>query len=124
MRLAGKVARGYEIDDFKHAFERYLPPVRKAATTVTSVTYEGKNVTAPSNVAASGVTDQGHSVTASSTNVTAPMIEGVTQIPLVKQPFVAGVTAVTRFLGNGAEGSEDQLIEEAKRLFNAVPAQT
>jgi Protein of unknown function (DUF3631)/BT4734-like, N-terminal domain len=75
IRLSDKVARGYEIDDFKHAFERYLPPPEKA---VTSVTYEGTNVTAPNNV-------------------TTPGAKGVTQIPLVEPPFVTGVTAVTPF---------------------------
>lgn len=119
IRLAGKVARGYEIDDFRHAFERYLPPVGKAATTVTSVTYEGENVTALSNVAASGITDQGHNVTASSTNVTAPGAKGVTQIPLVERPFVTGVTAVTPFRGGEGNAAEDRLIDEAKHLFNA-----
>jgi hypothetical protein len=99
IRLSDKVARGYEIDDFKHAFERYLPSPGKAVTTVT---YEGKNVTA------------------SSTNVTAPGAKGVTQIPLVERPFVTGVTAVTPFREGEGDGAEDRLIEEAKRLFNAV----
>jgi hypothetical protein len=81
IRLSDKVARGYAIDDFKHAFERYLPPPEKAVTSVTSVTsvtYEGTNVTAPNNV-------------------TTPGAKGVTQIPLVEPPFVTGVTAVTPF---------------------------
>jgi hypothetical protein len=99
LRLPDKVARGYEIDDFKHAFERYLPPPGKAVTSVTSVTYEAKNVTV-------------------SDNVTAPGTQGVTRNPLVERPFVTGVTAVTPFRGRGAEGL---IIEEAKRLFNAVP---
>jgi hypothetical protein len=122
IRLSGKVARGYEIDDFRHAFERYLPPVGKAATAATTVTYQGENVTAPSHVAASGVTDQAHTVTVSSTNVAAPATQGTTQSPLVKQPFVAGVAAVTPFGGKGEDEAGDQLIEEAQRLFNATPA--
>jgi hypothetical protein len=132
IRLSDKVARGYEIDDFKHAFERYLPPPEKAVTSVTSVTYEGKSVTAPDNVTALGVTngvsgrdgsgsDNLRNVTAASTNVTAPGAKGVTQIPLVERPFVTGVTAVTPFPGSGREAAEDPLIEETKRLFNAVP---
>jgi hypothetical protein len=93
LRLPDKVARGYEIDDFKHAFERYLPLPGKA---VTSVTYEGKNVTAPG-------------------------AKGVTKIPLVEPTFVTGVTAVTPFREGEGDGAEDPLIEEAMRLFNAVP---
>jgi hypothetical protein len=131
IRLSDKVARGYEIDDFKHAFERYLPSPGKAVTTVTTVTYEGKNVTASDNVTALGVTSGGsgcngsvdrklENVTASSTNVTAPGAKGVTQIPLVERPFVTGVTAVTPFREGEGDGAEDRLIEEAKRLFNAV----
>jgi hypothetical protein len=133
IRLSDKVARGYEIDDFKHAFERYLPPPEKAVTTVTTVTYEGKNVTAPDNVTALGVTSGGYgrngssddkleNVTVSSTNVTAPEAKGVTQIPLVEQPFVTGVTAVTPSLGTGGEPEEDPLIQDAIRLFNASPS--
>jgi hypothetical protein len=133
IRLSDKVARGYEIDDFKHAFERYLPPPGKAVTSVTSVTYEGKPVTASDNVTAPGVTSDDYggngsgsdnlgNVTALSTNVTAPVAEGVTRNPLVERPFVTDVTRVTPFREGEGDGAEDRLIEEAKCLFNAVPA--
>jgi hypothetical protein len=133
IRLSDKIARGYEIDDFKHAFEHYLPPPEKAVTSVTSVTYEGKPVTASDNVTAPGVTSDGYggngsgsdnlgNVTALSTNVTAPVAEGVTRNPLVERPFVTDVTGVTPFREGERDGAEDRLIEEAKRLFNAVPA--
>ena len=133
IRLSDKVARGYEIGDFKHAFERYLPPPEKAVTSVTTVTYERKPVTAQDNVTALGVTNGGsghngsvadtlENVTASSTNVTAPQAKGVTQIPLVERPFVTGVTAVTPFREGEGDGAEDRLIEDAKHVFNAAPA--
>jgi len=128
LRLSDKVARGYEIHDFKHAFEHYLPPPEKAVTSVTTVTYEGKLVTAQDNVTALGVTNGGsvadtlENVTASSTNVTAPQAKGVTQIPLVERPFVTGVTAVTPFREGERDGAEDRLIEDAKHVFNAAPA--
>jgi hypothetical protein len=109
IRLSDKVARGYEIDDFKHAFERYLPPPEKAVTSVTTVTYEGKNVTASDNVTALGVTNSGSgcsgSVDDKLENVTAPGAKGVTQIPLVERPFVTGVTAVTFFREGEGEWS-------------------
>jgi hypothetical protein len=131
LRLSDKVARGYEIDDFKHAFERYLPPPGKAVTSVTSVTSEGKPVTASDNVTALGVTsgDSGHNgsvddklddVTASSTNVAGLRPKGVTKIPLVEPSFVTAVTAVTPFREGEGDGAEDRLIDQAKLLFNAV----
>jgi hypothetical protein len=66
--------------------------------------------------------DKLEDVTATSTHVTAPDGKAVTQIPLVERPFVTGVTDVTPFPESGREAAEDPLIEEAKRLFNAVPA--
>jgi hypothetical protein len=135
IRLSEKVARGYEIDDFKHAFERYLPPLEKAVTSVTSVTSDGKNVTAPNNVTALGVTSGGsghngavndklENVTASSTNVTAPATQGVTQIPLVERPFVTDVTGVTPFSVRGVHRpfgiTWGQCLAESTAVFKAT----
>jgi putative DNA primase/helicase len=50
--IGDESAKGYEVGDFKQAFDRYLPCPEKAVIAVTAVTHEGKNVTALNNVTA------------------------------------------------------------------------
>jgi len=122
IRMPEGVVKGYELSDFKHVFDRYLPPPEKPVTTVTTVTYEAENVTASSNVTAQGVASGATNVTTPSRNVTAPVATAVTGTPLVTEPNVTGVTDVTAFLDKESGRAEDRFIEEATRLFNAVPS--
>lgn len=77
VRVGDETSKGFCRADFEAEWERYFPPPpERAVTSVTSVTYEGKNVTA-------------------APNVTADLQKGVTRSSLVKDPDVTAVTAVT-----------------------------
>jgi hypothetical protein len=90
VRVGDETSKGFCRADFKAEWERFFPPPpEKAVTSVTSVTYEGKNVTA-------------------APNVTADLQKGVTQSPLVKSPDVTAVTTVTAVTAvtHGGQGPE------------------
>jgi hypothetical protein len=53
IRIGDESAKGYEVGDFKQAFDRYVLTPVEAVTAVTAVTHEGKNVTASNSVTAS-----------------------------------------------------------------------
>lgn len=125
IRLPDGVVKGFEIDDFKHAFERYLPPLLENGYSGNAVTSEGKTVTAPGVVSASGVINEGASVTAPSSKVTASGTIAVTQNRVVKKQSVTDVTNVTPFQGFGIHRPPGmtamQFLTELAAAFNASP---
>jgi hypothetical protein len=89
IRLAGEIVKGFYRSDFEEVWKRYLQPSRPTAknhfTSVTSVTYEGQNVTPLSNVTPEAVTNSTRS----------PFPE--TGVSLVTRQSVTDVTDVTPF---------------------------
>ena len=120
----GNVGRGYLRDDFLSAWDKYLPAPtpthQKAVTSVTSVTYEGKNGNA------SEALPKGQPLPDLAGEVT-EVTEVTPSRGMRDQPAVSVDSVVTEpvppegvTIKDAQPGSSDPLIQDAMRLFNAV----
>jgi Protein of unknown function (DUF3631) len=117
IRLAGEIVKGFYRSDFEEVWKRYLQPSRPTAknhfTSVTSVTYEGQNVTPVSNVTPEAVTNPKSN----------PCPE--TGVSLVRKQNVTHVTDVTPFSEFGVHRppgmTPGQFLAEAAAVFDATP---